>query len=373
MLLSGCADFSNQASPGQYSAAPELSAEQPPQPSGPGGGSPGDQGSPKSQASVPPPQGCKDFHQNVIGTCLGAISAVAALPGGAESPSALAAERSTGRVMQVSKGSDPTQVAKLDVDASGDGGLTGVALSPHYDEDQLMYAYVTTGGANQVVRFAAGQKPKPILSLPKGPRGNAGSLALDHKGALLVATGDGGQPAAAKNPKSLAGKVLRIDGDGKPAPGNPNPASPVIASGLRTPGGVCATGDGSSTFVTDRGGERDQLFHVEPGKPLGEPTWSWQNKPGVAGCSATKKQVTVNATTAGNMQSIALNNDGSVNGQPQVGLAGKEGFGKLSGMDTVTDDVVVVGTSNKDGGKPVSSDDRVFLIQPQQGGGAGKD
>jgi hypothetical protein len=33
----------------------------------------------------------------------------------------------------------------------------------------------------------------------------------------------------------------------------------------------------------------------------------------------------------------------------------------------------VVGTMNKDGGKPVSSDDRVFVITPQSSAGGGKD
>ncbi|WP_026197340.1 PQQ-dependent sugar dehydrogenase [Sciscionella marina] len=372
VVLTGCADFSKQASPGHYTAAPSLNAEQPPQPEGPGESGTGG-GSPSSQTSVPPPQGCTDFHENVIGTCLGAVSAVAALPGNAQQPSALAAERSTGRILQVSKGTPPTQLAKLDVDATG-GGVTGLALSPHYDEDQLIYAYVTTATGNQVVRFAAGQAPKPILTgIPKGAKDNGGSLALDHKGALLVATGDAGNASAANNPKSLAGKVLRIDGDGKPAPGNPDPHSPVLASGVHAPGGVCATLDGSASYVTDQGGARDQLFHVAPGK-LREPTWSWPDKPGVAGCSATAKLVTVNATKAGNMQGIALNTDGSVNGQPQVGVAGKDGFGKLSGMDVLGEGIVVVGTANKEpGGKPVSSDDRVFIIQPQAGGGTGKD
>lgn len=373
-LIAGCSDFSDQASPGTFTPKPSLRAEKPPQPEGPNG-TPGANSAPQSkQRKVPPPKGCTDYHQNVIGTCLHSLSAVATLPENGSQPSALAAERKTGRVMQVSKGANPTQLAKLDVDPAGGGGLTGVALSPHYNEDQLIYAYVTTAKDNEVVRFAAKQPPKPVLKgIPKGSSGNAGKLALDHKGALLVATGDAGKPKAAKDPKSLAGKVLRIDGEGKPAHGNPKRDSPIISSGLHSPGGVCATSNGSKSYVTDRGGSRDAVFRVEAGGKLAEPTWSWPDKPGVAGCSATDRQLSVNTVRAGNMQGISLNRDGSVNGKPQVGLAGKDGFGRLSGMDAVSSKLIVVGTANKDGGKPVSSDDRVFIIQRESGGGTGKD
>lgn len=324
---------------------------------------------------MPPPKGCQDFHQNVIGTCLSALSAVAALPITGGDPSALAAEQDTGRVLQVSKGTNPTQLAKLTVDPAGDGGLTGLALSPNYNEDQLIYAYITTAKDNEVVRFAAGQPAKPVLAgIPKGRTDNRGALALDHTGALLVATGDAGDAAAAANPTSLAGKVLRIDPDGKPAPGNPTPNSAVIASGVHSPGGVCATLDGATSYVTDRGGQRDALYRVQPGKPLTEPTWSWADRPGVAGCSAGADLVTVNTAIAGNMQGISLNSSGAVDGKPQVSLDGTTGYGKLTGMDIISDQLAVVGTANKvAGGKPVSSDDRVVIIERQSGGGTGKD
>ena len=54
-----------------------------------------------------------------------------------------------------------TDFAKLDVQAAGDGGLTSLALSPSYVEDQLVFAYITTASDNRVVRFAKGQAPKP--------------------------------------------------------------------------------------------------------------------------------------------------------------------------------------------------------------------
>src|SRR5690606_23232970 len=96
------------------------------------------------------------------------------------------------------------------------------------------------GEDNRVVRIAAGDSPKPVLTgIPKGPDHNSGSILEDGKGALLVATGNAGSAERAKDRASLAGKVLRIDGFGAPAPDNPDPASPVISSGLSAPGGLC--------------------------------------------------------------------------------------------------------------------------------------
>lgn len=369
MLVSGCADFSDSAAPTNWTPAPSLAPEVAPQPQLPGEGNAqgnpgnGQGGGQQDPASVPPPDGCKDFHQQVIATCLGPVSAVAALPGTAADPVGLAAQRTSGTIVRVQAGQQPQQVATLQVDSSADGGLTGLALSPTYAQDQLIFAYITTPTDNRIVRIAPGDTPKPILTgIPRGSTDNRGELALDHKGALLVVTGDAGSPAAASNPNSLAGKVLRIDVNGSPAPGNPNPSSVIVASGLTDPGGVCSSSDGSQTWVTDRTRTQDVLYKLNVGQPLGSPAWAWPDKPGVAGCAAFPHSVMIATSTAGNMQNLSLNADGSFAGAPQVSMTGTNGFGRLGGLDLVSNSVAMVGTVNKDGGQPVSSDDRVVLL-----------
>lgn len=373
VLASGCADFSAQATPNSWQSAPALSPENPPNPGPPGqagaNGNP-NPNQPPTAGTVPPPKGCQDFNPSVIATCLNSISAVVALPGTDSDPVGLAAERTTGRIMRVHKGDQPSVFATVPVDAASDGGLTGLALSPTYAQDQLIFAFVTTPTDNRVVRIAPGDVPKPVLTgIPRGPSDNRGQLALDHHGALLVATGDAGNPTAAKDPASLAGKVLRIDVNGAPAPGDPTPGSSVVASGLAAPAALCSTMDGARAWVADRMSTQDVLYRLVPGQPLGSPAWTWPDRPGVAGCAAFSTSVMVGTSIAGNVQSLALNADGSFTGTPQIGMAGSQGFGRIGAINEINDRIALAGTVNKDGGTPTSSDDRVFVIVSQPAGG----
>ena len=53
-------------------------------------------------------------------------------------------------------------------------------------------------------------------------------------------------------------------------------------------------------------------------------------------------------------------------------LDGQGGYGLIGAMDVVDQNTLLVGTVNKDGGKPVSSDDRAIII-PKPNGGYPKD
>lgn len=370
LLTGGCAAFTDQ--PKDWHPQDELTPQAAPDPDLPGdqGGSGGPDGQEQPKPSdVPPPDGCKDFNPAVIGTCMSTVVAVAALPGDGQEPAALVGERDTGRILRVKAGAKPQVVATLPVDASSDGGLTGLALSPSYAEDQLLFAYITTKTDNRLVRIAPGDTPKAVLTgIPRGRSGNRGALALDHRGALLLATGNAGNPALASNAASLAGKVLRLDASGQPAVDNPTPAR-VVAQGMYSPAGVCASIDGSRLWVTDNTPTADVLYHLEPGKPLGEAAWTWPDRPGVSGCASTPDAVWVVTAKAGNLQNLPLAEDGSFSGKPEVTMEGEQGFGRLSGFDLVNDRLGVAGTVNKDGGTPVSSDDRALVITVLPGGG----
>ncbi|MGH3858124.1 PQQ-dependent sugar dehydrogenase [Actinokineospora sp.] len=373
VLLTSCATFEEQPPPQSWQPNPRLTPQAAPEPDTGGGdsGGGGPAGDPRVDppGPVPPPDGCKDFHPAVLATCLDTVVAVAALPGDGSTPSALVGERKTGRILLVRMGSDPVVVATVPVDGSTDGGLTGLALSPTYVEDQLLFAYITTPTDNRLVRIAPNDTPKPVLTgIPRGASGNRGALANDHRGALLIATGNAGNPNAALDPASLAGKVLRINSGGKPAEDNPAPSA-VVASGLESPGGLCSSLDGSRVWVTDRTAAADVLYRLDYGKPLGAPAWSWPDKPGISGCASPARSMWVAMSKSAHLQNLAQAPDGTFTGKPQVVMADPDGFGRVDGLDLLSEQLAIGGTVNKEGGKPASSDDRAVVIVVEQGGG----
>jgi len=370
-LVAGCASFPDSG-PRDWREKPEMEVAGP-QPRVPGEPTQGPQPGQPPGPTGPPgePQGCSDPDPQVIATCLSSVTAIAVLPGG---QAALVAERSTGRVLRVEQGQEPIEIAVLPADpAAADGGVTGLTLSPSYVEDELIYAYVTTATDNRVVRIApGGDPPKPILTgIPRGVTGNGGALSADARGALVVATGDAGDPAAAADPASLAGKVLRIDTFGAAAKDNPDPASRTVAAGLHNPGGLCIDPADGTTWVTDRPGQRDVLFRVEPGVALGTPAWTWPDRPGVAGCVAVPGLLAVSLTTGASLFVLRPGPDGGFTGKPETTL--KDAYGRLHAAALGPDGLLWLGTVNKAGGTPVSSDDRVLRIQPPAAGGGGVD
>jgi glucose/arabinose dehydrogenase len=361
LVLSGCATFPDDGprdwqekveSAGELGGPPVVPDQETPSPA-----PEAQQGSDPS--ATPAPTGCVDPDPQVVATCLAPVAAVAVLP---DARTALVAERS-GRVLRVQRGIDPVVVTTVPVDTTGGGGLTGLVLSPAYAEDRLVYAYATTATDNRVLRLAPGEDPKPVLvGIPRGPRDNAGALATDGKNALLVATGSAGtEPDGA----SLAGKLLRIDTLGRPAPDNPDPASPIYSTGLQAPTAVCA-GSGA-VWVTDRARSRDALYRAGAG-PVGEPAWSWPDRPGVSGCVAQQGLLLVALSTGRAV--FVLRPDpatGAFSGDPQTLLQNR--YGRLSATASAPDGLLWIGTSNKGSGKTVPSDDRVIRIQPPTGGG----
>ncbi len=351
VVLGGCATF-----PDEGSRDWRPKAEGQGELGGPPALSPSGEQAPPSSSDAPPQSGggsappCVDPDPQVVATCLAPVGAIAVLPAGDE---ALVGERTTGRVLHVKKGSPPRPVAQVPVDPAT--GLTSLVLSPGYAEDRLVYAFAGTPTDGQVLRLAPGEPPKPVLTgLPR-----ASELGVDVDGALLVATGAGAGP--------LAGAVLRIDTLGRPAPGNPDPASPVLSRGLAAPAGVCVDPATRTVWVTDRIGPRDVLHRVTPGT-LGPPAWTWPDAPGVAGCAMLPGTLAIAERRAGALFVLRPGENGTFTGDPQPVLRGT--YGALSTAARAPDGLLWLGTVNRDaGGRPGPTDDRVIRIEPPAGGG----
>lgn len=164
--------------------------------------------------------------------------------------------------------------------AGGEGGLLGLALRA----DQL-YAYTTTQvdgrTENAVVRmtlsgaaasgFSLGA-PQPVLTgIPGAAIHNGGRMAFGPDDMLYVTTGDARNTDASQDPASLGGKILRLAPDGEPAPGNPDPTSPVWTLGHRNVQGIGWDAEGRM-FASEFGQNRlDELNLIEPGNNYGWP------------------------------------------------------------------------------------------------------
>jgi glucose/arabinose dehydrogenase len=320
---------------------------------------------PTSTPPPPPPLPAKPFPKEcpapgVMQGCLESTSGLIMLP---DSKSALVAERTTGAVKEVSVSAEPKVKLTIPVNASGDGGLMDIALSPTYKQDGLMYAYISTPSDNRVIRIAEGDIPKDILTgMPKGATGNRGALIFTSRTTLVVLTGDAGNPATAADPGSLGGKVLRIE-----QPTTLNQAPPTTAlTGIGSGGGLCTDPVDGSLYVLDRAPSADHLQRITKDSRVST-VWTWPDKPGVAGCAALDGTVLVNLINP--KLTVALHlapATGAVTGEPDV--IRKETHGHAWGLRMSPDGNIWGATVNKTDGDAEKLDDVVFPLFPQGGG-----
>lgn len=346
LVGSGCARFDDaQSQP--FTTKPELAPPSPSQPP-----------PPPPLPPTPFPKECPA--PGVMQGCLESTSGLIMLP---DSQSALVAERTTGAVKEVSVRAEPKVKTTIPVDGSGDGGLMDIVLSPTYQQDRLMYAYVSTPTDNRVIRIADGDIPKPILTgIPKGATGNTGSLIFTSPTTLLVQTGDAGNPADAANPGSLAGKVLRIE---QPTTVDQAPTTTAL-SGMGAAGGMCVDPSDDSLYVTDRTPTGDRLQRITKDSTTST-VWTWPDRPGVAGCAALDGTVLVNLVNTKQTVAVRLAPDtGAVTGDPEV--VRQDQHGHAWALALSPDGNVWGATVNKTTGDAERLDDVVFPLFPQGGG-----
>jgi len=359
LLVAGCGGGYEPSGPFREQAEGQPPQVGPPVQSSPAPvpGEPSTPGSQDEQAGDPA----------VVATGLAVPTGVALLPDG----TAVVGERDTGRLLQVFPDRSPARelMTLPDVDATGDGGLLGLAVSPTFAEDGLLYAYVSTATDNRVVRFPLGGTPNPVLTgIPHGEVHNGGGLLFGLDGTLYVGTGDVGDPALAADPASLAGKVLAIDVFGRPIG-----AGPVFTRGHRDVTAIC-TGDGEQLFVTDDAQQGpDELDALQPDGDYGSagipPVLEVPAADGgLGGCAVSGPYVFLGALDGQQVLVVELDGTGVPVEEPEPFLADE--YGRLRSLAIDVQGALWVTTSNRDGvGTPAEDDDRVLRVQPPSSGG----
>jgi glucose/arabinose dehydrogenase len=304
---------------------------------------------------------------------------VAFLPGG----DALVSERTTGRILRVpGAGGEAREVMRLDdVDTgAGEGGLLGLAVSPEYARDRLVYAYYTGADDNRVVRFRLGGSVDPILTgLERSPIHDGGRIAFGPDGMLYVGTGDAGNGELAQDPESLNGKILRMRPDGGAPDDNPFRGSLVWSVGHRNVQGLAWDADGR-LWEAELGQDAfDEVNAIRPGRNYGWPrvegsgdtaggrytnpavTWRTSDS-SPSGAAIAGSTLYVGALRGERLWRVPL--DGARAGEPEPMLEGD--YGRLRTVVRAPDGALWVTTSNRDGrGSPAEDDDRILRVTPQ--------
>jgi len=127
-------------------------------------------------------------------------------------------------------GSEVKRIGKIeDVVSKGEGGLLGMTLDPDFSSNRLLYACFNTGSDVTLARFKIDEE-EPALSERKDlvegiPSNDSGRHSgcrprFASDGTLFIGTGDAATGENPQDPKSLGGKILRIDRAGKGVSGN---------------------------------------------------------------------------------------------------------------------------------------------------------
>jgi glucose/arabinose dehydrogenase len=308
---------------------------------------------------------------------------IAFLPDG----SALVTERNTKRVVQVSPdGATVTPVQTIEeARPGGEGGLLGIAVSPDYATDNLIFIYYTAADDNRIARLTLGGTPEPIVTgIPKAGNHNGGGLAFGPDGYLYASTGDAGTPSRSQDLGTLAGKTLRMTKDGAPAPGNPHPNSLVWSHGHRNVQGLAWDEEGRM-YATEFGQNTwDEINRIEAGRNYGwpevegmgndssfvNPLQVWPTSDSSCSGAAITGNVLVAACLRGTRAWLLRLADGELAGPPVAALVGE--YGRLRAAATAPDGSIWVSTSNRDGrGFPQNSDDRILRLVVAGGGDGG--
>lgn len=294
---------------------------------------------------------------------------------------ALVTERDTARVLAIEDGKK-REVGRVDqASPRGESGLLGIAISPDFEDDATVFLYVTTAEDNRIVKTTYDGKQlgelEPILTgIPNGFIHDGGRLEFGPDGHLFASTGEIGEAELAQDRSSLAGKILRITPDGDPAPGNPDPDSPVWSWGHRNVQGL-AFDDTGQLWASEFGAQDfDELNRIEEDGNYGWPRFEgtggtddfidphvvWRTfEASPSGLAWADGRLWMASLRGERLWRVDVEDGRAVN--PRDFFVGDHG--RLRTVVPAPDGTLWLTTSNRDTrGEPKPGDDRILVIRP---------
>ena len=201
-------------------------------------------------------------------------------------------------------GASGAAVAADDLFCQGQSGMLGLVLDPAFADNRRLYLFMASklGGqpANRVVRLQVDaanttvrDRTDIVTDIPFKPSFNRWGRAGAHSGGrlrfspkdgfLYVTTGDNHNGPLPQDLTRLGGKVLRIDRDGRPAPGNNTPNggdARLFTYGHRNVQGLAFRPGTGQPFACEHGpGHSDEVTALVAG---GNGGWDPAPTPGVS-------------------------------------------------------------------------------------------
>ena len=162
-----------------------------------------------------------------------------------------------------------------------DGGLLGIAVHPDFSNNHFLYVYYTyeenNSLWNKIIRITESdnklQDATTIIDkIPGSQFSNGGIIKFGPDDKLYVGTGSVSDSSNfPQDLQSLAGKTLRLNGDGSIPNDNPFPNSPVFSYGHRNIQGMAWDGSGN-LYISELGpSKNDEINLIRAGQNYGWP------------------------------------------------------------------------------------------------------
>jgi aldose sugar dehydrogenase len=182
---------------------------------------------------------------------------------------------------------------------AGQSGVHGVAIDPQFAQGQrFVYVFSASNKSasprtNRVMRFRVGDDWRlserldivPDIAFKEfrylgGPGAHSGGrIRFGPDGFLWITTGDNHDPGLPQDPQRLGGKVLRVDRDGKAAPGNASASgfdARIYSYGHRNPQGISFRPGSAQVFTAEHGpNHTDEVNLLRAGANYG---WDPRNR-----------------------------------------------------------------------------------------------